>query len=243
MQSILGKKSRRAVPPPRRRVRRILKVLLPALAAVPCVTVLLVLPGRWIAPPTTAFMLRERVASEDPVHYRWVSWDQIAPVVAISAVAAEDQKFPVHSGFDWDSIQQALDERASGQGDRGASTITQQVAKNLYLWPGQSWIRKGAEAWFTVWIELLWPKQRILEVYLNVAEFGSGVFGVGEASERLRGKPASALTGFDAAVLVAVLPSPKRMSAASPSDYVRMRAGEIQVLVGRLGGAGYLDGM
>ena len=125
---------------------------------------------------------------------------------------------------------------------RGASTISQQVAKNVYLWPEQSWIRKGVEAYLTAWIELLWPKHRILEVYLNVAEFGAGVFGVGAAADRLIGKPPAELTAYDAAVLAAVLPSPKRMSAARPSEYVTRRAAEIMASVEQLGGITHLRG-
>ena len=211
--------------------------------AVVAVTFMLVLPLRWIDPPITAFILRERLTSDQRVYHHWVQWEDIASTLAISAVAAEDQKFPDHSGFDWAAIQQALAENRQARQTRGGSTISQQLAKNLFLWPAQNWIRKGAEAWFTVWIELLWPKRRIMEVYLNVAEFGPGVFGVGEASERLIGKLPSELTARDAAILVAVLPNPKRMSASSPSDYVRTRAEQIQTEVRRLGGPGYLTGM
>ena len=156
--------------------------------AVVAVTVILVLPLRWIDPPITAFILRERLTSNQPVYHHWVRWEDIAPTLAITAVAAEDQKFPDHFGFDLQAIEHALAQNREAGQIRGGSTISQQLAKNLFLWPAQHWIRKGAEAWFTVWLELLWPKQRIMEVYLNVAEFGPGVFGVGEASERLIGK-------------------------------------------------------
>jgi monofunctional biosynthetic peptidoglycan transglycosylase len=149
----------------------------------------------------------------------------------------------VHSGFDWDAIQSALERNREGGRLRGGSTISQQLAKNLYLWPSQNLLRKGAEAYFTVWIELLWPKRRILEVYLNVAEFGPGVFGVGAASDRYLNKAPASLSPYDAAVLVAVLPSPGRMSATSPSDYVRARARQIQAEVSRLGGVRYLSGL
>ncbi len=223
--------------------RRALRLAVIITIATLGVTVVIVLPWRWLTPPTTAFILRERLVSEDPVHYRWVPWGQIAPALAISAVAAEDQKFPDHFGFDWKAIENALERNSEGGGVRGGSTISQQLAKNLFLWPSQNWIRKGAEAWFTVSLELLWPKRRIIEVYLNVAEFGPGVFGVGEASERLMGKSPSDLTARDAAILVAVLPSPKRMSAAAPSEYVRTRAEQIQAAVRQLGGPGYLTGM
>lgn len=206
-------------------------------------TVLLVLPWRWIPPPTTAFMLRERFGGEAMLHYQWVSWDRISPHLAIAAVAAEDQKFPDHFGFDFDSIADAMEEKRRGGRLRGASTISQQVAKNLYLWPGQNLVRKGLEAYFTVAIELLWPKRRILEVYLNVAEFGPGAFGVLAASRHAFLREPGNLTPRQAATLIAVLPSPKRMSAASPSEYVLRRTREIQHAVAQLGGAGYLSGL
>ena len=199
----------------------------------------LIVPWRFVAPPTTAFMLRERLlGSGSRVEYRWVGWSRISREVGIAVVAAEDQKFPSHYGFDIDSITRAVLEKRDRT--RGASTITQQVAKNLYLWPGRSWVRKGAEAYLTVWIELVWPKRRILEVYLNIAEFGPGIFGVGAASKSAFGKHPSQLTSREAALLAAVLPNPKRMSAASPSAYVEERADEIQRAVQSLGGPRYL---
>lgn len=202
----------------------------------------LVLPWRWLAPPTTAFILRERLRDpETPIHQHWLPLQQISGQLAISVVASEDQKFPSHRGFDFRSIVQAARERP-GQ-PRGASTISQQVARNLFLWPGRSFVRKGLEAYLTVLIELLWPKQRILEIYLNVAEFAPGIYGAGAASERLIGKPASRLGADEAALLAAVLPSPRRMSASHPSEYVRGRAREIEAMARKLGGVRYLAGL
>ena len=219
------------------------RLVLAAVLAWVALTVLLVLPWRWIPPPTTAFMLQERVFGGGTVHHQWVRWDDISPHLPIAAVAAEDQKFPGHFGFDFDSIADAMEEKRRGGRLRGASTISQQVAKNLYLWPGQNLLRKGLEAYFTVAIELMWPKRRILEVYLNVAEFGPGVFGVLAASRHAFLREPGDLTPRQAATLVAVLPSPKRMSAARPSEYVMRRAREIQEAVAQLGGAGYLSGL
>ena len=204
-------------------------------------TILLVLPLRWIPLPTSAFMLREAAVGETPIRYEWVPWEGISPHLPISAVAAEDQNFPTHSGFDFDAIADAWRERQRGERFRGASTISQQVAKNLYLWPGQSFFRKALEAWFTIAIETLWTKQRILEVYLNAAEFGPGLFGVAAASREAFDREPGDLTARQAATLIAVLPSPKRMSAARPSPYVRRRAGDIQRQVRNLGGPAYLD--
>ncbi|HEY6644177.1 monofunctional biosynthetic peptidoglycan transglycosylase [Povalibacter sp.] len=204
------------------------------------VTILAVLLFRWIDPPSSAFILRERLiaAAANPsytVKQRWVDWQQISPQMKVAVIASEDQTFPNHYGFDFKSIDKALDDRERGRRVRGASTLSQQVAKNLFLWPGKSWIRKGLEAYFTLLIETLWPKQRILEVYLNVAEFGKGVFGVGVASDTYFKKPAARLNAYDAALLAAVLPNPKRLRANAPSSYVRSRQ---QWIVGQMRGVG-----
>jgi monofunctional biosynthetic peptidoglycan transglycosylase len=195
----------------------------------------LVLPFRWLDPPTTSFMLQSRAAGRG-AERAWVPLSDISSDLAIAVVAAEDQKFPFHRGFDFASIREALDE-----GDRGASTISQQVAKNLYLWPGRSWLRKGLEAWLTVWIELSWPKRRIMEVYLNVAEFGSGVFGAEVAARRYFGKPAAELGRRESALLAAVLPSPRERNAAAPSVWLDERADWILAQARALGGPAYLE--
>jgi len=196
------------------------------------------LPWRWLDPPTTAFMLRARLRIGGPLDQRWVPWPAISPALRIAVVAAEDQKFAAHHGFDVESISRAV--REGRRRPRGASTISQQVAKNLFLWPGRSLLRKSLEAWLTGWIELGWPKRRILEVYLNVAEFGPGVYGAEAASRRYFGKPARHLETSEAALLAAVLPSPRRMSPTQPSPYLERRAQEIEAAVQRLGGPGYL---
>lgn len=202
------------------------------------VSVLLVLPWRWIAPPTSAFMLAEIWQTDNAIDYRWVPLAQISPQLAIAIVASEDQKFPEHYGFDMDSILDTLSSK--GKRTRGASTISQQVAKNLYLWGGRSYLRKGIEAYLTLLIESLWSKRRILEVYLNVAEFAPGVYGAEAAAQHLFSKSANRLTLYESSLLAAVLPNPKRMYAASPSDYVRGRAQDIRQEVRQLGGPGYL---
>jgi monofunctional biosynthetic peptidoglycan transglycosylase len=201
---------------------------------------------RWVDPPTSAFILRERLSAGEPgnprsIQYRWVDWPQISPHIKVAVIASEDQTFFSHHGFDFKSINDALEDRERGRRIRGASTLSQQVAKNLFLWPGQSWIRKGLEAYFTVVIETLWPKQRILEMYVNLAEFGSGVFGVGAASEIYFKKPAARLTASDAALLAAVLPSPKRMKVRAPSRYVRSRQEWILGQMRGLGGVSLLQ--
>jgi monofunctional biosynthetic peptidoglycan transglycosylase len=194
----------------------------------------LVAPLRFLPPPTTAFIARASVLrGADAVHYQWVDWDEISPHLAVCVLTAEDQRFPEHRGFDLESIRAALEE--SRERKRGASTITQQVAKNLYLSSERSLVRKGLEAWFTVWLETLLPKQRILEIYLNVAEFGPGIYGVGAASRHLHGTSPSELTLRESALLTAVLPSPRRMHANRPSEYVEGRVVEIEYAANRWG--------
>jgi monofunctional biosynthetic peptidoglycan transglycosylase len=228
---------------PARRGATIVGLVLLALVAG---TVLPVVALRWVPPLTSSFMLQRRVsawwngARDFRFHYRWAGWGRIAPDAGLAVVAAEDQKFPRHHGFDLEAIQDAWDEHEAGGRLRGASTISQQVAKNLFLWSGHSWLRKGLEAWFTVLIEFFWPKRRILEVYLNVAEFGPGVFGVRAASEAYFGKPPARLSPQEAALLAAVLPAPSRLHADRPSAYVLRRAEWIRGQMDRLGGTAYL---
>ena len=234
------KAQRRQTKSPARRIRRYLVYGVLMVCALGLVlSVLAVLPWRWMAPPTTAFMLRDHLTADREVNYRWTAWEDISPHLPIAVVAAEDQKFPQHRGFDFDQIIKATRERRGRM--RGASTITQQVAKNLYLWPGRSYVRKGLEAWLTVLIETLWPKQRILEIYVNVAEFGPGVYGVGAASKKFFRKSPSRLSLHEASLLAAVLPAPSRRSAARPSAYVQRRARQITVWVRKLGGPQYLS--
>jgi monofunctional biosynthetic peptidoglycan transglycosylase len=195
---------------------------------------------RWAPPPTSAFMLQSN-ARRSSADYHWVSWEKMSRHLPIAVVDAEDQKFPTHWGFDLVAISKALDENKRRLRPRGASTISQQVAKNLFLWPGRSYIRKGVEAYFTVIIELMWSKRRILEVYLNIAQFGPGIFGVEAASRAYFAKPASRLRESEAALLAAVLPNPIKLKAAAPSDYVRQRVLQIEDQMDQLGGPGYLS--
>jgi monofunctional biosynthetic peptidoglycan transglycosylase len=224
---------------------RLLQYVLWAIAGWLLVTSTLVLALRWIDPPVTAFMLIDARAGANAakpyrIRHRWVDANQISAHAKVAVIAAEDQQFPNHVGFDLKSINEALEDRERGRRVRGASTITQQVAKNLFLWPGQNWVRKGLEAYFTVLIEVLWSKDRILTVYLNIAEFGRGVFGVGAASEVFFKKPAARLNASQAALLAAVLPSPKRMRVDSPSRYVRSRQQWILGQMRALGGTSSL---
>jgi monofunctional biosynthetic peptidoglycan transglycosylase len=203
-------------------------------------TLLLILVLRWAPVPFSAFMVGHFVSGEK-VEYDWVPLARISPAMPIAVVAAEDQRFPDHWGFDFEAIADAMEHNGKNKKLRGASTISQQVAKNLFLWPGRSWLRKGLEAGFTVVIELCWPKRRILEVYLNIAQFGPSTFGVGAASNRYFNRSPDQLTGHQAALLAAVLPNPGRYKVAPPSAYVGQRAADIQQQVRRLGGPSYLN--
>jgi monofunctional biosynthetic peptidoglycan transglycosylase len=231
------------------RLARILRGLGLAIAAWAVMTIGVVVALRWIDPPFTAFMLEGRIGallSPPPGYefrYDWRDWGRISKNAAIAVVASEDQRFPEHRGFDFKQIDKAFADRGRGRRVRGASTISQQVAKNLFLWPGQSWIRKGLEAGITVLIEATWSKQRILEVYLNVAQFGRGTYGVQAASRRFFHKDAARLTQGDAALLAAVLPAPTRFRVDAPSNYLRHRQAWIVRQMAALGGAAYIDGL
>ena len=205
-----------------------------------------VLSLRWVDPQTSAFMIHDRVAAwaehdtQFNFRHRWVGRAIISPQAKLAVIASEDQKFPDHWGFDIDSINDALEKHARGRKLRGASTISQQVAKNLFLWSGQSWVRKGLEAYFTVLLEACLSKERILEIYLNVAEFGNGVYGVSAASQVYFGKSAAQITAAEGALLAAVLPNPKRLLVNRPSAYVRARQAWILGQMRDLGGTSYL---
>jgi monofunctional biosynthetic peptidoglycan transglycosylase len=231
---------RRASYQRRGRFGRLVVLLVSLVVLFVVATLLPVLVLRFAPPPITSFML-QRVIPCRGVHYDWEPWERISRHTPIAFVAAEDQRFPQHHGFDFEAIQKAMDEAERGRRQRGASTISQQVAKNLFLWPGRSWLRKGLEAWWTVLIEATWPKRRILEVYVNTAQLGPCTFGVGAAARQFFGKEASALGPAESALLAAVLPSPERSRVESPSGYVRGRQAWIQRQVRGLGGSGYLE--
>ncbi|HEX4500946.1 MAG TPA: monofunctional biosynthetic peptidoglycan transglycosylase [Scandinavium sp.] len=174
-------------------------------------------------------------------HSDWVSMDEMTPWMGLAVIASEDQKFPDHWGFDVSAIEKALAHNERNESRiRGASTLSQQTAKNLFLWDGRSWVRKGLEAGLTVGIETVWSKKRILTVYLNIAEFGEGVFGVEAASQRYFHKPASKMTMSEAALLAAVLPNPIRFRADAPSGYIRSRQAWILRQMRQLGGEGFM---
>ncbi|MDE2156228.1 MAG: monofunctional biosynthetic peptidoglycan transglycosylase [Xanthomonadaceae bacterium] len=227
------------------RLLRSLRILALAWLVLSWLPVLLL---RFVPPWTSAVMMERQARAwlhrEPGFHLRqhWVPWSRVSPWVPLAMVAGEDQKFPYHHGFDFGSIDKAIDAADDGRRLRGASTISQQTAKNLFLWNGRSFVRKGLEAYFTVLIELTWPKRRILEVYMNIAELGDGIYGVGAASEAYFHIPPARLDPAQAARLAAVLPSPRRMHVDRPSAYVLRRARWIQQQMDQLGGPAYIDG-
>jgi len=210
------------------RVRRILGILLKVTLAFLALSILAVIVLRFMAPPFSALMVERRIGSwfaegKYSPTYKWVSLDKIAPVMSAAVIASEDQKFSDHYGFDIDAIQRAMGHNERSPRTKGASTLTQQTAKNMFLWSSRSWLRKGVEAYFTVLLETFWGKRRILETYLNIVEFGDGIYGVEAAAQYYFRKPASRLNSEEAAILAAVLPNPRRYKVKSPGKYVRDR--------------------
>ncbi|WP_237067999.1 monofunctional biosynthetic peptidoglycan transglycosylase [Microbulbifer guangxiensis] len=224
-----------------RLLKRTARLGLALIAAFVCLSALLVLALRWIDPPSSAVIVAWELGNGREARQEWQPLERISPHLQMAVIAAEDQKFAHHFGFDFAALKQAL--REDRKRPRGASTITQQTAKNLFLWHGRSYLRKGLEAWFTVLMELLWPKERILEVYLNIAEFGEGVYGAQAAAQRFFGTSARYLSSWQAGRMAAVLPNPRRMSAQHPSHYVRNRAATINRQVRQLGGSAYLGAL
>jgi len=196
---------------------------------------------RFFRPPITPFMLSRAVLRGSPIDYRWLGLRVISPDLVRAVVAAEDARFMHHHGFDWTEMETALRESEDGGRLRGASTISMQCARILFLWPGRSWVRKGIEAYLTVLVEALWTKARILEVYLNLVEWGDGIYGCEAAAQRYFDVSCAALTAEQAATLAAILPNPQQWSASRPGPYVRKRVAIIlnrmlQVAVPRAAG-------
>ena len=203
-------------------------------------TILAVLAYRWLPVYVTPLMVIrcvQQVGRGERIRlkHHWVPLDSMSLYMPVAVMASEDQRFLVHHGFDFKEISKALDEQAQGKRRRGGSTISQQTAKNVFLWPQSSWVRKGFEAYFTVLIECLWSKERIMEVYLNVAEMGKGVYGVEAAAEVHFGTSAAKLTRRQACLIAASLPNPLRRNPAKPSSYLSRRAGDIAALEPKIG--------
>lgn len=220
--------------------KRMLKLLLIKIPLIfIALSVLWVLILKWVPVWITPLMISRSIEyrSDDSfhTHKKWRSYDNISPELAKAVIASEDNLFAEHNGFDWNEMRKAIDEHKNkGKKLRGASTISQQTAKNVFLFPSRSFIRKGFEAYFTILIELFWSKERILEVYLNVAEMGKGIYGAEAAAQEIFGKSASGLTRREASLLAACLPNPIQRQAGKPSSYVSKRAGQIRSLIPKI---------
>ncbi|OCG06907.1 monofunctional biosynthetic peptidoglycan transglycosylase [Gilliamella sp. wkB178] len=192
-------------------------------------SILSILIMRWVNPFGSMLMLERKIVNWNITQQQiWKDWDEISDNIKIAVMASEDQNFPKHWGFDFNAISKALKYNQNNKKTRGASTITQQVAKNIFLWPSRSWVRKGIEAWFTIWIEFIWSKQRILEIYLNYAEWGEGIFGIEAASRYYFHTSAKNLTLNQACLLAAILPNPRNLSPSQPNKYTLNKASWIQ---------------
>lgn len=236
-------------------LKKTVRLLLQVAAALVLASVAWVLIYRWVSPPATWLMLDRRAhppvglgyygIQPEPRHirYQFRTLDEVAPAVPLALVAAEDQRFLIHHGFDFDALTRAAKRNWNGDGTHivGGSTISQQVAKNVFLWQGRSYVRKAAEAYFTVLIEFLWNKRRIMEMYLSVAEMGDCTFGVEAASQRYFGKSASRVNSAEAALLAGVLPNPLRFRASNPGPAARAKQLRVLRNMRRLGGITYVN--
>ncbi|MEM9668395.1 MAG: monofunctional biosynthetic peptidoglycan transglycosylase [Pseudomonadota bacterium] len=204
-------------------IRRIIRAILIAFVIIHAYALIL----RFV-PAVGSILMVQRYIAGETVTRDWKPIHKISPHLVRAVIAAEDSRFCQHDGIDLDAIDKALDERAQGRSTRGASTITQQTAKNIFLWNGGGYARKGAEAWFATLIDFVWGKRRVMEAYLNIAEWGDGFFGAEAAAQKRFGKHASELTEREAALLAAVLPSPNKWRVDPPGPYVSQRTGTLQ---------------
>ena len=214
-------------------MRRVFKYITYCLLTFLVSTVLTVAVYRWLPVPITPLMVIRCVQNihngeTAAIHHKWVPLKQISPYLPVAVMASEDQNFMHHHGFDFNAVQDAAIERLEGKRSRGGSTISQQTAKNVFLWPQSSWLRKGFEVYFTVLIELMWPKERIMEVYLNSIEMGPNIYGAEAVAQRHFGCSARKLRRSDCALIAATLPNPLRFSSLAPSGYMRKRQKKIE---------------
>src|SRR5690554_5858894 len=230
-----------------RRVKTIARKTFKWLLILILLSLLPILVLRWVPVPGSMLMIERWMEARGnegfELRHNWIAYRQIPDNIKMAVIAAEDQRFAQHHGFDLKAIRAAMQHNQRGGSLRGASTLSQQVAKNLFLWSGRSWPRKGLEAWFTALIELLWPKERILEVYLNSVEWGVGIFGAEAAARHHFGTGAPYLSASQASLLAAVLPNPRNWSAGRPSRQTTSRAAWIRQQVRQLGGSHYLQRM
>lgn len=205
-------------------MKRFFRFLLKLILGLFLFSIFMVVIYKWMPVPFTPLMaIRYFENPEEDIRHDWVPSGEISGNLKMAVIASEDQNFPNHDGFDFEAIEKAMEENRKGRRVRGASTISQQTAKNVFLWPGRNWFRKGLEVYFTFWIELLWSKERILEVYLNSIEMGKGVYGAEAAANAWYGKSAANLTAYEAAAIAAILPNPREYRAKPASNYIQGR--------------------
>lgn len=228
-------------------LRRALYVFLFAVGTLLTSSIFYALYLRWFPPFTTPLMLIRAMEPDKKENWKlvskWKSYDAIAANAKVAVIASEDQRFANHGGFDFEAIEKAYKHNRKSKKTRGASTISQQVAKNVFLWQGRTWLRKGMEVYFTFLIETLWPKERILEMYLNVAEMGDGIFGIEAASRKYFRKDAGYLTAAESALIAACLPNPRVYKPNKPSGYIRKKQARILRFMRMIGGKNYLKHM
>lgn len=204
-------------------MKKIIRFIAVALFSLTVMSLFAVIVLRFVPIPFTPLMLIRTIEDDAPRHYQWIPLEKINPDLALAVVASEDNLFSTHNGFDFASIKLAREEAIQGKRIRGASTISQQTAKNIFLWNSPSWTRKGLEAYFTILIELIWGKERIMEVYLNCIEMGNGIYGAAAVAKHHFGKTPDKLTRAECALIAATLPNPRKFSSKNPSDYMLKR--------------------
>lgn len=220
-------------------MKRFLRFILKAIITFIVLSIIWVVIYRYVPIPGTLLMLSRNINENAPIHYDWQPLDKISPDLALAVVSSEDNLFTQHNGFDIEAIKQAQEDAKKGKRLRGASTISQQTAKNVFLWNGRSWVRKGLEAYFTVLIELIWGKERIMEVYLNCIEMGNGIYGASAVAKHHFGTTADKLTRKECALIAATLPNPRKFNSAKPSKYMLKRQADILKLMKYIGKVDY----
>lgn len=205
-------------------IKKILRLLLKIIGGLFLFSIFIVVVYKWVPVPFTPLMvIRYFENPDEEIHHDWVPMEEISTNMQLAVITSEDQNFVKHHGFDFEAIEKAIENNKKGRRVRGASTISQQTAKNVFLWPARNWFRKGLETYFTFLIEMLWSKERILEVYLNSVEMGKGVYGVEAAAQYWFHKNAANLTAYEAAAIAAVLPNPRQYRANPASSYIQQR--------------------
>lgn len=223
-----------------RTMGKFLRIVFRTVVALIGLSIVITVAYRWINPPITPLMISRAISGAD-INKKWVPLEEISPNLVRASIASEDNNYLGHRGFDLGAIYDAIDEHNRGKRQRGASTISQQTAKNVFLWSGKSWIRKGCEVYFTFLIEHLWGKERIMEVYLNVIEMGNGVYGAEAAAQYYFGRSAAKLTQRQAALIVAAYPNPRQRDPAHPTAYLNKRSAQIQRLMPLMGTIAFDD--